>query len=382
MREGIEFEVANTFEQYEYEGQSPNAQVCEFTVSLLSTLLRLVSVSMHELKEARAQKVASTQKRISTRIRQSRGHPSNHRTQKEGTPKTRAARCCGSSGVTAAKAGYCILSMRLGVVLLLVGAVAAPRATRIQRRGRTPKPAYDRTLSLHEIALQEHCSKASFPQQYTHLYPTWLEHWRDRNFNLLELGVGNADTPSLRMWDRYFSHATIFGSDCCFSGPRILAADQEKSADLQRLASFRNWSLVIEDASHAPRHQLASFLHLFPGLAAGGVYIVEDIETQWWATLPYGIARRPNEPNVVGMFQRAARDVLQAEYLCETPKPVFSREIDDMIASIAFVSNAIIVTKRPAMYTRKRERDLYRFKHKLECEKKKSVSSSLFSWFG
>ena len=52
--------------------------------------------------------------------------------------------------------------------------------------------------------------------------------------------------------------------------------------------------------------------------------------------------RQRDEPNVVAMFQRASRDVLQAEFLCESPTPVFGRSTDDMIASISFVTNAVV----------------------------------------
>ena len=128
------------------------------------------------------------------------------------------------------------------VMLLLLGAQV------VQGRTATAK-ARDREKSLHAIALEEGCTKATH-QQFTLTYPTWLEHWRDRHFEFLEVGVGSTKTPSIKMWKRYFAHANVFGADAWISGPRIIKASQNSGADLHRLALYRNWSVVVEDASH------------------------------------------------------------------------------------------------------------------------------------
>jgi hypothetical protein len=61
--------------------------------------------------------------------------------------------------------------------------------------------------------------------------------------------------------------------------------DQSDTAFLQGLAadlSSTPVDLIIDDGSHVPRHQLKSFVHLFPVLADGGLYIIEDVETSYW----------------------------------------------------------------------------------------------------
>ena len=41
--------------------------------------------------------------------------------------------------------------------------------------------------------------------------------------------------------------------------------------------------MIIDDGSHLPSHQLLSLETLWPSLAPGGLYIVEDVETSYWA---------------------------------------------------------------------------------------------------
>merc|ERR1712029_878213 len=43
-----------------------------------------------------------------------------------------------------------------------------------------------------------------------------------------------------------------------------------------------NFDIIIDDGSHVPNHQLVSFETLWPSIKPGGMYIVEDIETNWW----------------------------------------------------------------------------------------------------
>jgi len=42
------------------------------------------------------------------------------------------------------------------------------------------------------------------------------------------------------------------------------------------------WDIIIDDGSHIPEHQIRTFVHLFPYVSPGGLYILEDIETSYW----------------------------------------------------------------------------------------------------
>lgn len=139
---------------------------------------------------------------------------------------------------------------------------------------------------------------------YTRVYSELFEHLRNRPVRLLEIGLmgldrrgwddeslrdrGAAhghDAPSLRLWSHYFPRGEIFGLDFNdFSGVkiprcRIFRGDASKEEDLLGVLDQIGGQLdiVIDDASHASDHQQISLGTLFPAVAPGGVYIIEDL---------------------------------------------------------------------------------------------------------
>lgn len=117
---------------------------------------------------------------------------------------------------------------------------------------------------------------------YTDVYAKYLGPWRRRRFTLLELGVFRGD--SLRMWDAYFPCATVVGLDLeplaverapefevtvgSQADPELLGGILERHPDIR---------VVVDDASHIIELTLASFRYLFPRLASGSLYIIEDL---------------------------------------------------------------------------------------------------------
>lgn len=232
---------------------------------------------------------------------------------------------------------------------------------------------------LHRIALQTGTDKAT-RHQFTLFYPFFLEHLRQSAFDMLEIGV--FQEQSLQMWDRYLPRATVFGADKkAYTSPRILRLDQGSRADLRRVARLRNWSVVLDDGSHKPSHQLRTFREFFPRLPPGGVYIIEDIETNYWARAsgmglkPYGwtMSDETEETDMVELFRAAVHRVLNREFQCWRDAPVFSGALDAMIGSVYFVRNAVVVTKAPREYvdTRNRGRAHYRFRFLQNCSEER-----------
>jgi len=140
----------------------------------------------------------------------------------------------------------------------------------------------------------------SEPHSYTLAYDMLLQPRRQTVRQMLEIGlcaggpeVGkNADrrppdAPSVRMWLQYFPHATIHGFDISdftfFEHPRFhfTRGDSGSPADLQAAVANRDpYDLIIDDGSHASFHQQLAFLHFFPKLRSGGLYIIEDLHWQ------------------------------------------------------------------------------------------------------
>jgi len=91
--------------------------------------------------------------------------------------------------------------------------------------------------------------------------------------------------PSLAMWSTYFPNASIFGFDIgdfsTVSLPRCktIQGDSSSRDDLARLVREINRpiDILIDDASHASQHQQTALGFLFPYIAPGGMFIIEDM---------------------------------------------------------------------------------------------------------
>jgi hypothetical protein len=105
------------------------------------------------------------------------------------------------------------------------------------------------------------------------------------------LEIGTRHGGSLQMWRKYFgSEALIWGVDL---DPRCTAIDDPdlsirigSQGDPNFLADvveeMGGVDIVLDDGSHMGRHQLISLKTLFPRLADGGLYAVEDLHTAYW----------------------------------------------------------------------------------------------------
>ena len=137
-------------------------------------------------------------------------------------------------------------------------------------------------LSLNAIGIMEGADKASLVADYLTHYETALHRYRAMPINLLEIGV--FEGASLRVWRRFFSQATLVGVDInpnCkqFEGDRTVVriGSQADPGFLARVATEFPPTIIIDDGSHRADHILFTFDRLFPILAPGGCYIVEDL---------------------------------------------------------------------------------------------------------
>jgi hypothetical protein len=129
---------------------------------------------------------------------------------------------------------------------------------------------------------------------YTPVYHRLFCHLRERPLRLLEIGVGgyNFQTTggaSLTMWADYFPSAEITGVDIAEKrlalGPRIAVfrGSQDDPQFLAHVCKERGpFDIIIDDGSHICKHVVASFNILFPELADGGIYVIEDVQTAFW----------------------------------------------------------------------------------------------------
>ena len=139
---------------------------------------------------------------------------------------------------------------------------------------------------------------------YTPFYDMLLFDRRYAVRKVLELGIGSPSAmahvvgykpgASLRMWAEYFPAAHIYGVD---NDPSTMLdalhistrlCDQTNLAALVQLAQDCGpFDLIVDDGSHIATHQLIALTALFPYVAPGGLYIVEDADPLLVPPMPY-----------------------------------------------------------------------------------------------
>lgn len=173
------------------------------------------------------------------------------------------------------------------------------------------------TDPLTRLAILHGTDKYGY-HDYTPRYHRLLGPLRDRVQRMLEIGVGGYEQAtrggeSLAMWRDYFPAAQITGLDIVRKtlnlGPRIeIRQGSQVDGDcLSRLTAERGpFDLILDDGSHRNSHVVESFRLLFPTLAPGGIYIIEDVQTAFFP--PFGGSLALTEPNSVAMaLDRMAR---------------------------------------------------------------------------
>lgn len=223
--------------------------------------------------------------------------------------------------------------------------------------------------SLDYLGIIEGTNKTSLGMDYLRHYERVLSDLRNQPIQLLEIGVD--DGASLRMWEKFLPHATIIGIDlqpiCArFAGGRIVVeiGSQADPAFLSALKEKYQPTVIVDDGSHLSEHVFVTLEHLFPCLAPGGIYIIEDVH------LHHGRN---------AAVWHAGGGITPTEYLASAACGLTSRIPDGEAADLAkaidrieFIPSAIIIHKASDNDMRDRLDDLF------EAAK---VADKYLTWF-
>ena len=154
---------------------------------------------------------------------------------------------------------------------------------------------------------------------YLSIYEELFSPFRHKTGALLEIGVQNGG--SLDTWSEYFAAFTkIIGCDIdprcgelTYHDPRITvvvgnATDPNVVKELLHYSD--KFTLVIDDGSHLPFDVIRSFLLLFPSLAPGGLYVIEDTHV-FYGQVPGGGILNPG--SIYNVFKNIT-DVLNRQF--------------------------------------------------------------------
>jgi len=164
---------------------------------------------------------------------------------------------------------------------------------------------------------------------YTHYYDSYMSGLYNKPIKILEIGVLRGF--SLLLWKEAFPKAQIFGLDIKdLSGCKnlrknkdikLFVGNQGNTKFLRTVGKSGPYDLIIDDGSHVPTDQLISFCNLWPHIAKGGVYVVEDV----WNGTKYEKARHIITNKLKSMIDEicTTEDVLS---VCFYPNIVFIKK--------------------------------------------------------
>ena len=182
---------------------------------------------------------------------------------------------------------------------------------------------------------------------YLDIYDRALTGWQGRQVSFLEIGIYKGG--SLRMWRDFFgpgSQLTFLDIDpACqaleLPGTTAIIGDQADRAFLGAVASAKGpFDLIVDDGGHQMHQQITSFQALWPHLADGGLYIVEDTHTSYWPGFGGG-HRAP------GSFIEFAKDLIDKmhSWYTEDDAGFPLHPLAAEIGSIQFHDSLVVVEK-------------------------------------
>ncbi len=143
-------------------------------------------------------------------------------------------------------------------------------------------------LYLDQIALNAGTDKSSKGHNYTRVYAKYFSPLKNHPLKILEIGIYKGQ--SVDLWENYFKNAELHFIDINrWNGnskrSHFHVVNQENAAQLNQFIQETGgeFDLIIDDGGHTMNQQITSFVHLFPTLKSGGIYVIEDLHTSYWS---------------------------------------------------------------------------------------------------
>lgn len=191
---------------------------------------------------------------------------------------------------------------------------------------------------------------------FTEFYEGFFAPLRDQPIRFFEIGVEKG--YSLRLWEKYFIRAEIFGVDIYdksrLETPRVktFIADQ---ANRRLLAEFvrkygPTFDVILDDGGHTMYQQQISFGFLFRCVKTGGLYIIEDVHTSLAEIYPDYGAEKDGRNSTLTMIENFIRTgMISSRYMRRSEMLYLTRAIESCALTYRRVggrSMACIVRKR------------------------------------
>lgn len=192
-------------------------------------------------------------------------------------------------------------------------------------------------------------------EQYLAIYGGELDRFIERAspIRLLEIGVQNGG--SLEVWSKYLpAGSTIIGIDIdpaveklSFKGNvRAFVADINDKDKVEGLIGTEPFDVIVDDGSHVSSDIISTFRHLFPKLAPGGKYIVEDLHASYWKSHEGGLRLRSSSIEYFKDIVDALNtDHFESDDCLSDEAKIEIRSLGRQFARITFYDSVVVIEK-------------------------------------
>lgn len=221
-------------------------------------------------------------------------------------------------------------------------------------------------MTLSDIAEKNTTDKRILEHNYVQFYEKYFDPIRDKKLKILEIGIyrpapnsGRLVGASLKTWYDYFPNADIYGVDLTdftdVENDRIKTticnqANREDKNDYPGLESvIKNFGgefdIIIDDGGHTMEQQLVTLGYLFKYLKDGGIFVIEDLHTSYFAPHAYNNTNTKNTTlNVLHDFKKNGK--IYSEFMKEEEVNYLNNHIEKCEIHKANISEISFIIKK------------------------------------
>lgn len=212
-----------------------------------------------------------------------------------------------------------------------------------------------------------HDLTSKFLEQKTKLSDKWTQYLSiyeseladrvaaGRPMRLLEIGVQNGG--SLEVWKRYLPEGSeIWGLDIepgvgdlkFAEGIHVHVLDATDAAALDAVLPDREFDVIVDDGSHLARDIITTLELLYPRLASGGKYFIEDLHASYWTNYGGGF-RAPQAPleHLKRWIDGVNADHIPADADIAPDEREELRKVGRSVGRIGFYDSVAVIEKPP-----------------------------------
>jgi hypothetical protein len=218
---------------------------------------------------------------------------------------------------------------------------------------------------MNEIMLKYGTDKNSYCHNYVEKYVEYFEPLKEKEIKILEIGIYRPPTTdqepgaSLKTWYEYFPKAKIYGVDVNVftdvENDRIktIVANQELRENNGIVNGLKeiidtfggDFDIIIDDGGHTMIQQQITLGYMFKYLKPGGLFVIEDLHTSYFA--PWAYNQTNTELNTLVMLKNYINNKsIDSDFMFDSEKEYLNETIDFMDLHKAKESEIVFIKKK------------------------------------